>query len=71
MRLSTGDLFAQAWGSEYHMLKHRGRLTMAIARLRKMLGSELIVGSRDGYALTPPGAWALVEPADPAPLAAY
>jgi hypothetical protein len=61
MRLPPEDLVKQAWGFEYHPLNHRSRLSMAITRLRKLLGPDLFVSTRDGYALHPPRPWMLIE----------
>jgi hypothetical protein len=63
-RLSPGELVQQAWGFEYHPLAHRSRLSMAMTRLRKLLGPDLFLGTRDSYALITPRPWMLIEPAD-------
>jgi hypothetical protein len=62
MRLSPDSLVQQAWGFEYNRLHHGSRLSMAMTRLRKLLGHELFVGTRDSYALIPLRPWMLVEP---------
>ena len=57
--VATDALFASVWGGEYHPVRHHGRVTMAVARLRQLFGEHIFVGVAGGYALTLPGARAV------------
>ena len=59
--VSVEDLTRTVWQVEYHPLRHPSRVTMAMSRLRALLGQDAIAGGADGHRL---GAdrWAVLEP---------
>src|SRR5262249_53945606 len=57
----TGVLIERAWGVTYHPLRHHSRVTMAISRLRKLLGAKAIAGNRDGYEIRVTAPWAVID----------
>jgi hypothetical protein len=59
----VGAMVQRAWGIEYHPLRHRSRVVMAIARLRELLGPRAIVARESGYSLAAGDSWVVIEPA--------
>jgi DNA-binding response OmpR family regulator len=53
---------ARVWNAPYHPIRHHSRLTVAIARLRGLLGQEIVQAVPEGYTLIPPGAWLVIDP---------
>lgn len=56
-------LAKRTWGVDYHPLRHRGRVAMALSRLRRLVGEDAIVSAPEGYLLRVTGPWAVVAPA--------
>jgi len=59
--VTVDQLVADAWGVAYHPVRHHSRVTMAISRLRTLLGKTAVTGGREGYALATDGRWAVLE----------
>jgi hypothetical protein len=53
-------LTRDTWNVEYHPLRHHSRVTMAISRLRKLVGVATIEGGPEGYRFVVGGPWAVV-----------
>jgi hypothetical protein len=59
--LSVEALTRAVWQMEYHPLRHHSRVTMAMSRLRALLGQDAVAGGTEGYRLTV-DRWAVLEP---------
>ncbi|HEY3359370.1 MAG TPA: hypothetical protein VGQ83_39335 [Polyangia bacterium] len=60
-RIPIAQLAREAWGLDYHPLRHQSRVAVAISRVRKALGDRLITMGPGGYGLVLPGTWAVVD----------
>jgi len=60
--VATDVLVQRVWGIDHHPLRHHSRVTMAVTRLRRLIGAELLEGTPAGYRLVAAGTWALIEP---------
>ncbi|MGZ3443290.1 MAG: winged helix-turn-helix domain-containing protein, partial [Polyangia bacterium] len=59
--IAVEQLTRAVWQVDYHPLRHHSRVTMAISRLRALLGAAAIEGGTDGYRLVAEN-WAILEP---------
>ncbi len=62
VRVPVERLTRETWGVDYHPMRHHSRVTMAVSRLRSLIGPKLLEGGPDGYRLTDADPWAVVEP---------
>ncbi|HJZ87850.1 MAG TPA: AAA family ATPase [Polyangia bacterium] len=60
--VSTAEVVRAVWNLEYHPLRHHSRITMAVLRLRHLLGPGIIEAQPEGYRLAVPAPWIVVEP---------
>ncbi|HEY3358846.1 MAG TPA: hypothetical protein VGQ83_36695 [Polyangia bacterium] len=58
-----GALVPAVWAEEYHPLHHASRVTVAMTRLRQLVGRDLIEAGGDSYRLVVAGAWAVIRAA--------
>ena len=59
--LTAEELVKAVWNTDYHPIRHHGRVTTAVSRLRAIVGGPLVEGSRAGYRLAVPPRWVVVE----------
>lgn len=55
------DLVRGVWNLAYHPLRHHSRVTTTMSRARKLLGEDVVQGTRDGYRLRLPEPWLVLE----------
>jgi hypothetical protein len=57
----VADLVRGVWNLAYHPLRHHSRVTTTMSRARKLLGEDVVQGTRDGYRLLLPEPWLVLE----------
>lgn len=63
--IEPAELARLAWQLDYHAVRHHSRLAMAVARLRELVGADLIESSRDGYRFRLPTRWMVLRSSPP------
>ncbi|MDH5493232.1 MAG: hypothetical protein OEY14_14865, partial [Myxococcales bacterium] len=58
--VSVEQLVHAVWGEAHHPLRHRSRVSVSVARLRRLLG-DLVQGCEGGYRLAVVGPWAIID----------
>jgi DNA-binding winged helix-turn-helix (wHTH) protein len=59
--VSADKLTRAVWQLDYHPLRHHGRITMAVSRLRQLLGAGVVEADGEGYRLTAALSWAVLD----------
>jgi DNA-binding response OmpR family regulator len=60
-RMTVQDLVRTVWNMEYHPLRHHSRVTTTMSRIRKLVGADVLEGSREGYRLVLSERWVVIE----------
>ncbi len=59
--VAVDTVVRRAWNVDYHPLRHRSRVVMSIARLRRLLGARAIGVAERGYRLMLGERWTVLE----------